>query len=258
MVSKKAKAKPRAKEKKAEAKPAESPETSLPLISFTELTKEFPDGTVALDRVSFNVFRGEFVFLVGRSGAGKTTLLRLLRRELPWTDGEIYFKEWEISRIPGSKIPLLRRRIAVIFQDYKLLTDRTVWENVAVVLEIVRCPRAEINERVESVLRQVDIWEKRNFFPVQLSGGEAQRTGIARALVIEPDVILADEPTADLDPGTTWGIIELFKKINERGTTVMVATHNFDVVDTLEKRVVTLDRGRLVSDVTRGKYGKEN
>jgi cell division transport system ATP-binding protein len=229
-----------------------------PLIRFEGVSKRFPGGTLALDQVSFAAAKGEFLFVVGRSGAGKTTLLRLLRRELPLTDGEIYFKDWEVSRLPGTKIPLLRRRIAIIFQDYKLLLERTVWENTAVALDIIGYPKKKREKKIETVLRQVGIWDRRRFYPLQLSGGEAQRTAIARALVVEPDIILADEPTGDLDPGTTWEIIDLLKKINSGGTTVIVATHDFDVVDSLEKRVITLDQGRVVSDKDKAKYFSEN
>lgn len=240
--------------KKRTTKAGKQEKGGEPLLRFDQVGKKFPSGTVALAEVSFSVSPGEFLFVVGRSGAGKTTLLKVLRRELSITEGEIYLQEWKLSRIPSSKIPLLRRRIATIYQDYKLLTEMTVWENVLVALEIVRCPREEMIKRAEAVLRQMGIWENRDYFPAQLSGGESQRTAIARALVIEPDIILADEPTADLDPGTTWEIVNLLKEINQAGTTVVVATHDFDIVDSLGKRVITLERGKVVSDQAEGEY----
>lgn len=237
-------------------KPAPPEGNKKPLVTFEKITKDFPDGTRAVEDVSFKVNRGEFLFIVGASGAGKTTLLRLLSREFSPSSGEIYFKDWPLSKIRGSKISLLRRHVTTIFQDYKLIDERTVWENVTVALEVSRRPRGEIKEKVEAALKQMGIWDKRDHFPVQLSGGEAQRTVIARATVVEPDILLADEPTADLDPGTTWEIIGLLKEINSQGKTVIFATHDFDIVDTLEKRVLTLDQGRLVSDVPKGKYGR--
>jgi len=225
------------------------------MIKFEKVSKKFPDGTVALSDIDFEVKDGEFAFLIGPSGAGKTTLLRLITCDLWPTSGSIIVDKFNLKKIPLSRIPNLRRKIGVIFQDYKLLIDRTLWENIALTLEVMGRAEKEIHQEISEVLERVGLSGKEKSFPQQLSGGELQRTAIARALVGQPDIILADEPTADLDPATAWGIISLLDEINKAGTTVLMATHNAEVVNTLSRRVIYLDRGKIIEDRQKGKYG---
>lgn len=225
------------------------------MIKVDKVTKKFSNGTIALREISFQVGKGGFLSIVGPSGSGKTTLLRLLRREFLPSQGKVFFKDWDLAKLSEDKVIDLRRKAAAVFQDYKLLEEKTVFENVAIALEVMSVRSQEIEERVEEVLREVGLWDKRGLFPLQLSGGETQRTAVARAMVASPELILADEPTADLDPATTWEIIGLLDQINKRDkTTIILATHDFDIVDTLKRRVIALDRGYLVSDVAKGKY----
>lgn len=225
------------------------------MIRFEKVTKKFGNGTVALREVSFEVKKGDFLSVVGPSGSGKTTILRLLRREILPSKGKIFFRDWDLTKLSEAKVIELRRKIAVIFQDYKLLEERTVFENVAIALEVMSVKAQEIRRKVEEVLEEVELLEKKDFFPAQLSGGEIQRTAVARAMVSSPEVILADEPTADLDPATTWEIIGLFDKLNKKDkTTIILATHDFDIVNTLKRRVIALDKGQVVSDVEKGGY----
>jgi len=224
------------------------------MIEFKKVTKQFGDGTIALDKISFVIEPGEFVFLVGPSGAGKTTILRLLLRELLPTAGSIFLEKKEINTLKARKIPELRRKIGAVFQDYKILWDRTVFENVSLPLEILGKKFSEIEHEVKKILRAVGLEKKSDLFPLQLSGGELQRTVIARALASQPSVLFADEPTGNLDPGTAWQIVKLLKKINETGKTVIMATHNFDIVDSLNERVITLESGKIKSDKKKGKY----
>lgn len=225
------------------------------MIKFDKVTKKFVNGTMALREVSFEIDKGEFLSVVGPSGSGKTTILRLLRRELLPSKGKIFFKDWDLTKLSENRIADLRRKISIIFQDYKLLEERTVFENVAIALEVMSVKAQEIEKKVDEVLREVEVFKKRNFFPAQLSGGEIQRTAVARAMVSSPEVILADEPTADLDPATSWEIIGLLDKINKKEkTTIILATHDFDIVDTLKRRVITLDKGQVISDVEKGGY----
>lgn len=225
------------------------------MIVFENVTKKFPDGTISLSDIDLEIKDKEFLFIIGPSGAGKTTLLRLITRELPPTSGKIKVDGLVLSKISTSKIPKLRRKIGTIFQDYKLLPDRTVFENVSLALEIMGLDEKEVAKEIPKLLLRVGLSGKENFFPQQLSGGELQRTAIARALAGKPEIILADEPTADLDPATAWEIISLLGEINKEGTTIVVATHNAEVVNTLSKRVVNLDRGKIVKDEQKGKYG---
>lgn len=224
------------------------------MIEFKQVTKQFGDGTVALDKVSFIVKPGEFVFLVGPSGAGKTTILRLLIRDLSPTSGSIFLEKEELNALHSRKIPGLRRKIGAAFQDYKLLWDRTIFENVSLPLEIIgEFPRI-IKKEVLEILELVGLEKRSDLFPLQLSGGELQRTVIARALAARPSILFADEPTGNLDPGTSWQIVKLLKKINEKGKIVIMATHNFDIVDSLNERVITLEKGKIISDKKKGKY----
>ena len=195
------------------------------MILFENVTKKF-GSSLALEDISLEIKQGEFVFIVGPSGVGKSTLLRILTREMLPTSGKVYVDKIDLTKLSGREIPHLRRKIGVIFQDFKLLDDRTVFENIALALEVRGKGNEEIVKSVEHILKLVEIWDKMNLFPRQLSGGEAQRTAIARAIVGKPDIVLADEPTGDLDPKTAWGVIQLLNEINSWGTTIVMATHN--------------------------------
>lgn len=223
------------------------------MIIFENVTKKF-GSSLALDDVSLEIKQGGFVFIVGPSGAGKSTLLRILTRELLPTSGKVYVNKMDLTKVPDKEIPNLRREIGVVFQDFKLLDERTVFENVALSLEVRGKSNEEIKKGVEHILKLVEIWDKRNLFPRQLSGGEAQRTAIARAVVGKPDIVLADEPTGDLDPKTAWGVIQLLNEINSWGTTIIMATHNQEIVNTLKRRVVILKSGKIIKDTKEGKY----
>ena len=223
------------------------------MIHFDCVSKKF-GSTLALDDVSLEIKQGEFVFIVGPSGAGKSSLLRMLTREILPTSGKVMVGHVDITKIKNSNVPNFRRKVGVVFQDFKLLDDRTVFENVALTLEVQNKSDEEIKKQVEHTLKLVEIWDKRNLFPRQLSGGEAQRTAIARAIVGKPDIVLADEPTGDLDPKTAWGVIQLLNEINSWGTTILMATHNQEIVNTLKRRVVKLKAGKVTSDNKEGSY----
>lgn len=223
-------------------------------IKFDNVSKKFNPSHQALDNINLEVSGGEFVFIVGPSGAGKSTLLRLLSREYLPTSGKILVGDTDISKIKSKDIPLYRRKIGFVFQDFKLLEDKTVFENVAMALEVRSFSDEEINKEVERILKLFEIWSKRNLFPQQLSGGEAQRTAIARAVIGKPDVLLADEPTGDLDPQTAWSVLQLLNEVNSWGTTILMATHNAEIVNTLKRRVVTIKDGKLTKDQKEGKY----
>ena len=227
------------------------------MIILDNVTKTFGTGNSALSDVSFTINKGEFVFLVGPSGSGKTTLFRLLIREMKPTIGSIMIGDWDLVRLSRKKIPHLRKRIGVVFQDLKLLRDRTIFENVLFPLEVVNTDNKHSKNRVKEILEQVGIAEHGNKFPVQLSGGELQRAAIARALAFTPEIILADEPTGNLDATTSWEIIKLLQDINKTGTTIIMATHNTDIVNSLLKRVLALEKGKLVKDEVREKKEKK-
>ncbi len=224
------------------------------MIKFENVSKKFGSQTLALDNINLEVKAGEFIFLVGPSGAGKSTLLKLLTREVLPSSGRVVIHQTDIAKLKDKDIPALRRKVGVVFQDFKLLDDRTVFENVALALEVLGKTDDEINKIVEHMLKLVEIWDRRHLFPRQLSGGEAQRTVIARAVVSKPDLLLADEPTGDLDPKTAWGVIQLLNEINSWGTTVLMATHNSEIVNTLKKRVISLKKGKISKDNSEGKY----
>lgn len=225
------------------------------MIQFESVSKKYPNGQIALEDVNLKIKDGEFVFIVGSSGAGKSTLLKLLTRETRPSTGRILIDEEDILRIPENKIPLLRRKIGTIFQDFKLLLNRTVFENVAVPLEVLSQKESHIEKDVSSILEKVGLLEKANSFPVQLSGGEVQRTSIARAIVGKPEILLADEPTGDLDPKTAREVVELLEKINkEDKTTIIMATHNAGIVNHFKKRVIVLKKGKIEKDEEEGKY----
>lgn len=223
------------------------------MINFQNVSKKY-GSSLAIDDISLEIKQGEFVFLVGPSGAGKSSLLRILTKEVLPTSGKVFINNIDITKLQSKDIPSLRRKVGIVFQDFKLLDDRTVFENVALALEVLNKKDEEINKMVEHILKLVEIWDKRNLFPRQLSGGEAQRTAIARAIVGKPDILLADEPTGDLDPKTAWGVIQLLNEINSWGTTIVMATHNQEIVNTLKRRVVSIKKGKVASDSKEGKY----
>lgn len=216
------------------------------MIRLTKVSKQFRTGVFALSDVSFEVERGEFVFLVGPTGSGKTTIFRLLTRETLPTAGEVIVDNWDVVKLPGSKIPHLRKKIGVVFQDLKLLMDRTVFENIILPLEVSGINPIIATKIVEEIMEKVGILDHKDKFPIQLSGGELQRAAIARALTLEPDILLADEPMGNLDQATAMGIVKLLAEINKKGTTIIMATHNEDIIKALEKRIISLSKGQLV------------
>lgn len=224
------------------------------MIRFENVTKIYQPDTVVLENISFEVKEGEFVSIIGKSGAGKTTLIRLvLGLEAP-TYGNVFFKGKNISKIEGSEIQEVRRKIGCIYQDYKLLGTKTVYENVAYVMEVEGMANEEIVSKVPKVLEAIGLKEKINNFPRELSGGEQQRLAVARALVNHPDVIMADEPTGNLDPYNTYEVISLLEKINKAGKTVVLLTHNREIVNKLGKRVITIENGKMIRDEAKGKF----
>jgi len=229
------------------------------MISIKNISKIYPshfngEPTIALDNVSFDVDKKEFVSIVGKSGAGKTTLLKLILAEERPSQGEIFFEGESIYDLKRSHLPKLRQRIGVVFQDYKLFPSKTTYENVAYVMEVMGANEKDIKRDVPQILDLVGLKDKINNFPSELSGGEKQRAALARALIHRPDVILADEPTGNLDPYHTHGIIKLLVKIYEMGTTVILATHDKNVINSLGKRVITLDNGKVVRDEEKGRF----
>ena len=218
------------------------------MIKFENVVKKYLKNSVALSGINLEIGKGKFVFIVGPSGAGKTTLLRLIIREEKPTEGKISVDGVDVVNLPARKLPKLRRKVGMVFQSYRLLPKRTVYENVAFALEVSGRSNREIQKVVPTMLRLVGLEDKDNHFPNQLSGGEAQRTAIARALVHEPDILLADEPTGNLDLTNAWEIIQLLNQINSWGTTVVMATHNQDIVNALKKRVITMDKGLIIRE----------
>jgi len=224
------------------------------LITLDDVSKRYPNGTFALRDVDLQIDSGDFVFLVGSSGAGKSTLIRLLiREELPST-GSVIVDGEDVARLARSRVPKLRRKVGVVFQDFKLLPTKTVAENVAFALVVTGHEGPIVHEETERVLSLVGLSQRRAHFPDQLSGGEQQRTAIARALVNRPRILIADEPTGNLDPVTSWEIIKLLTRVNELGTTMVMATHNAEIVNALRRRVIHLDHGRVVRDEREGLY----
>jgi len=218
------------------------------MIKFEDVSKKYDDGTISLDEINIAILGGEFVFITGSSGAGKTSLLRLIIREDLPSSGEVFVDDMAITKIKDKDVPELRRKIGYIFQDFKLLSNKTVFENVSLALEALGRGDKEIQKSVNDVLKLVGLADKKGAFPDTLSGGEKQRVAISRALVSEPKILLADEPTGMIDSTTGWEIMGLLEKINTWGTTVVVATHNLDIVNSLKKRNIRLDKGKIVKD----------
>ena len=225
------------------------------MIYFDKVTKIHRDGTAGLDAVTLQIAPKEFVSIVGHSGAGKTTLLRMLLAEDRPTEGAVFFEDIDVHAVPRSALHHYRRKIGMVFQDFRLIPHKTAYENIAFAMEAAGRPQEEIDSDVPHILALVDLGDKALHFPHQLSGGEQQRVAIGRAIINQPDVIVADEPTGNLDPVNTFEIMDILKKINELvGTTVLITTHNKGVVDSLGKRVVTMERGKIVRDDARGQY----
>ena len=221
------------------------------MIQMREVCKTYDTGVVALSHVNVDIQKGEFVFVVGPSGAGKSTFIKMLfREELP-TEGRLLVNGHDVVEMDRSEVPYLRRELGVIFQDYRLLPDKTVFENVAFAMQVIEAPRRLMQRSVNSVLDVVGLRDKYRSFPSQLSGGEQQRVAIARAIVNNPSIVIADEPTGNLDPETSWDIMDIFKRINRAGTTIVMATHDRNIVDTMKKRVIA------IRDQQRGGYGYE-
>ncbi len=219
------------------------------MIKLDKVSKKFGTGVFGLSEVSLNVDKGEFVFLVGSTGSGKTTIFRLLIRDTLPTEGSILVNGWDVVNLPKNKLSTLRKNVGVVFQDLKLLLDRTIFENVLLPLEVAGASNEEAVKIVESALGLGGLTEPKDKFPIQLSGGELQRAAIARALVLSPEILLADEPTGNLDAATSWEIVKLLADINKRGTTVVMATHNLDVIKSLGKRVIRIEKGKIIEEV---------
>jgi cell division transport system ATP-binding protein len=237
---------------------ARTDDADAPVISMVDVGMTYPNGKVALADVNVRIPRGDFVFLVGPSGAGKSTFIRLLIREQLPTQGQVAVAGRDLLRMRRSQVPGLRRRIGIVFQDFRLLPNKTVWENVGFALDVTGVAGAEVRRRVPQLLSLVGLQDHAHHLPNQLSGGEQQRTAIARALVHDPRIIIADEPTGNLDPLISWEIIQLLLRINELGVTVFMATHNAEVVTALRKRVVALEEGRIIRDEIGGAYHRED
>lgn len=227
------------------------------MIRFENISKVYPNGVKALDDINLTIEKGEFVFIVGNSGSGKTTLIKLLMKELEASEGKLMIDQEDVTRIKRSKVPKLRRKMGVVFQDFRLLNQMTVYNNVSFALKITEAPARRIRRSVPMVLSMVGLSKKSDRYPTELSGGEQQRTALARAIINNPQILLCDEPTGNLDPKTSWEIMKLLSDINLRGTTVVVVTHNKEVVNAMKKRVITLKGGTIAKDIQKGDYGYE-
>ena len=228
------------------------------MIHMKNVGKVYDSGIVALRDINVDIAKGEFVFVVGPSGAGKTTFTKMIfREELP-TQGQLVVNGRNVTALKSSEVPYFRRSLGIIFQDYRLLPNRTVYENVAFAMQVIEAPRREIQKRVNHVLELVGLRYRARNFPTELSGGEQQRVAIARAIVNNPVIVIADEPTGNLDPETSWEIMKIFERINKNGTTIVMATHDKTVVDTMRKRVIAIERSSIVRDEAKGVYGYED
>lgn len=233
-------------------------DSELPIIAFDKVSKTYPTGTKAISNLTLKINKGEFVFIVGSSGSGKSTLIKLLLKEVEPSSGNIFVNGKELTRLKKSQVPKHRRGIGVVFQDFRLLKDRNVFENVAFAQRVIQEPLRSIKRKVPAMLAMVGLTEKVQALPKELSGGEQQRVALARALVNNPVILLADEPTGNLDPKNSWEIMNLLEEVNKRGTTVVIVTHNREIVDVMQKRVITMNKGVLISDEQKGGYSYEN
>ena len=229
----------------------------IPIIAMDHISKQYSTGVEALSDVSIRIHKGEFVFVVGKSGSGKSTFIKLLLKELNPTEGRIFVGGRQVTNLKRKQVSLYRRKIGVVFQDFRLLKNKTVFENVAFAQEIIGMTKRDIARNVPIMLEMVGLKGKEKMYPHELSGGEQQRVAIARALINQPTILLADEPTGNLDPNTAWDIMMLLEEVNKMGTTVVVVTHNNDVVDVMQKRVINLEDGVLVRDEKKGGYQVE-
>ena len=228
------------------------------MIDMRDVSKVYENGAMALDHVNVHIDKGEFVFIVGASGAGKSTFIFMLFFVVLPSEGSLVVNGQDVVHMEHSDVPFLRRGLGVIFQDYRLLPDKTVTENVAFAMQVIEAPRRKIQHSVNAVLDIVGLRDKYKCFPSQLSGGEQQRVAIARAIVNHPALVIADEPTGNLDPETSWDIMDIFKRINADGTTIVMATHDKDIVDAMKRRVIAIEDGHIVRDEAQGAYGYEN
>ncbi len=233
-------------------------EVLLFVIVMKDICKRYPNGSQALIDVNIHIKQSDFVFIVGSSGAGKSTFIKMLFREVLPSSGTLYVNNFNVLKMEEKQVPYLRRSLGIIFQDYRLLPERTVYENVAFAMQVIEAPYREIKRRVNYVLELVGLKHKLRAYPTELSGGEQQRVAIARAIVNDPMIVIADEPTGNLDPETSWEIMNIFKLINASGTTIVMATHDKNIVDSMGKRVVAIEGGRIIRDESKGVYGYES
>ena len=227
------------------------------MIHMNNVTKVYPNGSTGVENINLHINKGEFVFIVGSSGSGKSTLMKLLLKELDPTEGDIIINKVKTNELNRRQIPYLRRNLGVVFQDFRLLPNKTVYENVAFAMRVIEAPGRIIRRNVPAVLSLVGLGQKGRSYPNQLSGGEQQRTALARAIANNPPILICDEPTGTLDPETAYGIMKLLDDINKRGTTIVMATHARDIVDAMQKRVVTLHKGHIIRDIEKGGYSDE-
>ncbi|GAU78010.1 cell division ATP-binding protein FtsE [Fusibacter sp. 3D3] len=228
------------------------------MIEFSNVSKRYDNGVMALNNVNIKIEKGEFVFIVGQSGAGKSTFIKAILKEVDATTGKIWVDDVNVTRLHRRRVPYLRRKVGVVFQDFRLLPNKTVYENIAYAMEILGTPQRTIRKQVPMILSLVGLSGKGNVYPNQLSGGEQQRVSIARAMINNPPILIADEPTGNLDPETSWEIMKILRTINRRGTTILMATHDKDIVDIMKKRVIALEHGSVARDDKIGVYGYDD
>lgn len=228
------------------------------MLEMIDVSKIYPGGSVALQNINVRIEQGEFVFIVGPSGAGKSTFFKMLFREVLPSSGKVIVNGHDLVKMTDKEIPYFRRQLGIVFQDYRLLPDRTVYDNVAFAMQVIETPYRKIKRRVNDVLDLVGLRKRAHAYPTELSGGEQQRIAIARAIVNDPILLIADEPTGNLDPETSWEIMDIFREVNKSGTTIVMATHDREIVDEMEKRVIAIEHGHIVRDDAKGVYGYES
>ena len=228
------------------------------MLEMIDVSKIYPGGSVALQDINVRIEQGEFVFIVGPSGAGKSTFFKMLFREVLPSSGKVIVNGHDLVKMTAKEIPYFRRQLGIVFQDYRLLPDRTVYDNVAFAMQVIETPYRKIKRRVNDVLDLVGLRKRAHAYPTELSGGEQQRIAIARAIVNDPILLIADEPTGNLDPETSWEIMDIFREVNKSGTTIVMATHDREIVDEMEKRVIAIEHGHIVRDDATGVYGYES